>query len=140
MDDKLESSKCSNTIMRFEVEYSKTKFILFGDINNHNTIYIKSGNASLELLGAYPLEAIEISVSSWISFVIQLCTDLLQGSHHWAISFAFPSPENDEAVTRLVLVWEGIASNSDVSRVKAALDRNAIDISASVLRADFSRA
>jgi hypothetical protein len=123
-----------------EIECSQTKFAVFGELSRRNTVYIKSRNASIELLGSYPKESIETSGRNWILFIIDIIADLLGSCKQWVSSISFPTSKEDLATSRLVLVWEGVASKSDISRVKESLDRNAIDVSTAVNRGDISQA
>jgi hypothetical protein len=123
-----------------EIRYARTHFAIFGDISGRNSILVKSEATPLELLGEYPLEAIEVSPRSWTRYLLDLCTSASGMLYHWVISSPLRPQDDTHGIGKLVLVWEGISSDKERTEVKEVLDRSASDICAAVHGGDLSRA
>ena len=122
-----------------EVKHSQVQFAIFGYQNRKSAISVKSDNAPLELLGSYPLEEIEASPQSKVEFLWELI-DFSSKPIHWAISLPFRSESEGRGSEQLVLVWQGMATNSDKVNIKKIFDRNAVDIAESTIGEDHWRA
>ena len=118
---------------------SETAFALFGESDRKNVVHIKSQNAPIELIGAFPFEARDISPGGRITYVSDLTLGLLGLPYHWATSIPIETSLESGVKGRLVLVWEGLAQDKDRYKVKTVLDRSAMDISSAIVNSDLSR-
>ena len=121
-----------------EFKYSDVKFAIFGYQNRKSAIVIKSDDAPLHLLGAYPIEAIEVSSQSCFEFFWNLI-DFSGRSVHWIMSLPFGATPKNPGFQRLVLVWQGLATGDDKLEIKKILDRNAVDIAEAAMSEDYWR-
>jgi hypothetical protein len=122
-----------------EVEFAGTNFAVLGDVDRKNTIYVKSKMASLELLGSYPIENIDTSVSKKTSHLSDLLLNLFTKQFNWVASLPMAQTTGSPGSGRLFLGWEGFSTTADKKKVKQALDQSAMDISSAALRGDFWR-
>jgi hypothetical protein len=119
-----------------ELRHSDVKFAIFGYQNRRSVVSVKSEDAPLELLGFYPLEAIEISTQGRLKFLWELL-DLSSVPVHWIMSLPFRTETASTGSNQLVLVWQGLATRKDKLAIKKTLDRNAIDIAEGAMLADY---
>jgi hypothetical protein len=125
--DKLSPSERASTKAPLELENSGVDFAIFGHRDHKSVIAVKSGDAPLELLGSYPLEAIETSPLTTMGFLLGLL-DVSTKPVHWIMSSPFSVALEKSQSDRLVLVWQGLATANDKLLIKKVLDRNALDI------------
>jgi hypothetical protein len=121
-----------------EVKASGIRFAIFGYVDGKNAIVMRSDTASVELLGAYPLEAVDMSPHTRWGFLRDLI-DVSQEPIQWMMSLPFLVPPRGPDSEQLVLVWQGLATGEDMLRIKRTLDRNALSIAEAVNAGDYWR-
>jgi hypothetical protein len=119
-----------------ELRHSGVKFAIFGYQNRRREVSVKSEDAPLELLGFYPLEAIEVSTQGRLKFLWELL-DLSSVPVHWIMSLPFRTKPESPGSDQLVLIWQGLATRNDKLAIKKTLDRNAINIAEGTMLADY---
>ena len=125
----------ASTKAPLEVKHSDVKFAVFGSQDQRHVISLKSEDAPLELLGFYPLEAIEISSKGRLMFLWELI-DFSSKPVHWVMSLEFRLPDSS-VPDRLVLLWQGLATKDDKLAIKKVLDRHALDVAEATMRGDY---